>query len=143
MLNVNLLWERARIVPVGPILMRVVKELGRAARSRTFMFIVSVPFSSWSLLLMWGHSRFSDEVMMRAVAAGPGVVLQLWAAAVTIWFMVAFAFGRYRHSLAVGIGYFAVLVLLALQTPPARDAIRARAAPWMQQPPQAPASKVR
>jgi hypothetical protein len=135
MLNVNLLWQRASDVPVRPTLMRGARELGSAFASRTFMFIVLAPFVAWACLLMWVHAQFPDEVV-RAVADGPCMALLLWGVAVILWFMLSFTFGRYRHSLAVGLGYLAIQAVMALQPPTARDASRAhlRAAPSMQHP---------
>lgn len=143
MVNVNLLLRRARIGPVGPMLKRGAKELGEAAASRTCIVVMMAPFAGWALLLMWGQARLSDALVMRAIADGPRVVFALWAMVVTIWFAIAFAFGHYRHSLAIGLGLLAATVAIRMSHGDAARDARNRTAPWGQQPPQDSASEVR
>lgn len=120
MLNGNLLWERARVLPIGSTLMRGVKELGHAAITRTFLLIVLAPFLAWAGAVMWVHARFPDEVG-RIVAAGPDVVLVPWLVMVMLWFAVTCSVCTVRHSVAVALGLL-VLFVTAVQLMPPRTA---------------------
>lgn len=117
MLNVNLLMEHARAVPVRELVIRGVAELGRALASRTFMIIVAAPFVAWAIALMWLHAHAPDAVV-RAVADGPYILLALWVVMVAVWFAIVGAFGAARHTVAVGLALAVIVAVMAQMTPP-------------------------
>jgi hypothetical protein len=123
MLNVKALWNGRMPASVWPQLKRSGKVIWRSLSTRTFLLLVAAPFVAWALMLMWVRVQYADDVVLHAVAAGPGVMLLVWAVLVSAWFGLTLGVAAYRHSLAIGLA-FVVLVVLGLTTMPPRAARR-------------------
>lgn len=119
MLKLSLLRARTWWPSLWAVLTRNLKLVGRSLSTRTFTLLVTAPFVAWALMLMWVRAEYADKVVLDAVAAGPGVMLLLWAVFVSAWFGLTLGVAAYRHSLAVGLA-FVVLIVAGLSVLPPR-----------------------
>lgn len=117
MLKLSLLRDRSWWLSLWAILKRNLKLVGRSLSTRTFTLLVTAPFVAWALMLMWVRAQYPDKVVLDAVAAGPGVMLLLWAVLVSAWFGLTLGVAAYRQSLAVGLA-FVVLIVAGLSVLP-------------------------
>lgn len=119
MLKLSLLRDQSWWLSLWAILKRNLKLVGRSLSTRTFTLLVTAPFVAWALMLVWVRAQYADKVVLDAVAAGPGVMLLLWAVLVSAWFGLTLGVAAYRHSLAIGLA-FVVLIVAGLSALPPR-----------------------
>lgn len=91
---------RTKLVAAG-------KVIAERLSSRTFLVVVSAPFTGWGVLLHVLAALHSPKLHWLA-ASGLGCAFAIWFLVAAVWGALAFSVGRFRHAIAV---WMALLVL--------------------------------